>query len=49
MREEVSCVIIKIDKNKVCKKRYVCVCFKIFGIESCLCLNVFCLNKNIYV
>lgn len=42
-------MISKIDKNKVCLKRYVCVCINLLGIVEKLCLNVYCLNKYIYV
>lgn len=42
-------MIMKISKNVVCFKRYVCVCVKFFGIVERLCLNVFCFNKYIYV
>lgn len=48
MREEVSRVITKIDKNKVRKKRHARVRSKISGTESRPRLNVFRLNKNIY-
>lgn len=46
MREEVSRVITKIDKNKVRKKRHARVRSKISGTESRPRLNVFRSNKT---